>query len=502
MYLGEPAFHSPNDSFRDPDAISLAFLISMGITFGFLMILLVTVALYLTFFHTDEVINDIENRVDFNTNPPKKQHTNILLDGSFIIAKKPNNIYFTKEQEISAFAKMSLFEIELYNRSQEFQKMNPPVVKSFGTYINAKDKQYIKDRGIQSYYLLPSINDNIDEFGSFLPSFYIQDKLNVIFTKYNKSSSTIMNYPLPFNKKDSVYFEIKIFRYTHDSNSIFSCGLVTCPYPYFRLPGMALYSIAYESTGKLRINNPFYANTLLPKLQEGDVVGFGFRFKTGSIYITHNGKKLMDLAHNVDVDLFISIGAINASYTKTYTKEGLLSDPDNPQFRNEYLVSQLNQQKDTPGLINPQLLDAHNPREEEIESDEIELQVNLGQLGFVFIEANVKKYAFGSALGDIGNPPSYNGEELKQDIVLQKGDDLPPKYSDKEIDFFGNIKANATNGNKTLNRINQENNFSLVNNTEGDESFKYKKIDEVKSATTGNITNKNKKRKKSRHRKK
>ena len=46
----------------------------------------------------------------------------------------------------------------------------------------------------------------------------------------------------------------------------------------------------------------------------------------------------------------------------------------------------------------------HDPYNEDdcIDSDEVEFHVNLGQIGFVFIEANVKKYSFGSVYGEIG----------------------------------------------------------------------------------------------------
>ncbi|SCV01570.1 LAME_0G17084g1_1 [Lachancea meyersii CBS 8951] len=426
----EPIFEPPASDYQDGEAISFVFLISLCVTFAVLMVMLIVVALYVTFCTADESEYD-EEVASAMPNLFRKKRNGVLLDGSFLTPGQFDDTQALLEQEAVELPRMSRFEVELYRRSQEFQKMCPPIIKDFGTYTDLADKQFIKDRGIQSYYLLPSINDNVDQYGNFLPSFIVQDKLDILFTKFNKSASTIMNFPLPQNKKEAVYFEVKVFKFPRTPNSIFSCGLTTCPYPYFRMPGMAQFSIAYESTGKLRMNNPFYANTLLPKLQEGDVVGFGYRYRSGAIFITHNGKKLMDLTHNVGIDLFVGIGAMNAAYTRTYSREGLLEDCDNVSLRERILASDMDLK--APRIISEHLETIHDPVEFDLASDEIELHVNLGQRGFVYVEANVKKYAFGSVFGDIGVPPAYNGAELKRDVVLQTGEELPPKYPIEEL---------------------------------------------------------------------
>ncbi|CAR29181.1 hypothetical protein ZYGR_0Z01020 [Zygosaccharomyces rouxii] len=437
----------PGPPIDDSGTISLAFLISLSVTFALLMVVLVVVAIYVTFCGADEAEYDEETGAGSRGSNGglqaffSKRRSGILLDSSFTSPGQFDDEAALQQQEDQELPRMSDFEVELYRHAKEFQKMNPPNVKEFGTFLNETDLQFIRDRGLQSYFFLPSINDNTDADGNFLPSLLVQDKLDVTFTKFNKSSSTVLNYPLPFNKKAAVYFEVKVFKHVSDSNSIFSIGLTTCPYPYFRIPGMSIYSIAYESTGKLRINNPFTPSTLLPKLQEGDVVGFGYRYRTGTIFITHNGKKLMDVTQNVGIDLFISLGSMNGAFTRTYTRDGLLEDPDNIELR-----SALAENRDIE--LPKDLQRVHDVRQEgDLPTDEVELNVNLGQLGFVFVEANVKKYAFGSLFGEIGIPPSYNGAEIKKDTVLQKGEDLPPKYADDEDpdSFFGNININVGN---------------------------------------------------------
>lgn len=438
--IDEPFSMPPIDN--DNDTASIVFLISLSVTFALLMMFLVAMAAYVIFCGADEAEYDEETgegpgATALGIRNLFGKKGGILLDSSFSSPGKFDDDVELQELEKIELPKLSSFEVEIYQRAKEYQLVNPPIVKEFGTYLSTTDRQFIKDRGIQSYCFYPSINDNVDEEGNFLPSFIVQDKLDVTFKEFNKSASTLLNYPLPFNKKDAVYFEVKVFRLPENSNSIFSIGLVTCPYPYFRIPGMSRYSIAYESTGKLRINNPFQASTLLPRLQEGDVVGFGYRYKLGTIFITHNGKKMMDVTHDVGIDLFVSLGCLNASYTRTYTRDGLLEDPDNVEIREA-----LSEGRDIE--LPKNILTVHDPYQgEQIESDEVELHVNLGQIGFVFIEANVKKYSFGSVLGEIGIPPSYNGDEIKNNAILQKGDDLPPIYFNKDSDsFFGNIHIN------------------------------------------------------------
>lgn len=460
----------PDPSDADSE-VAFAFFVGLCIVFSLLMLVLVGAATYLVCSGNFENEYDEEvaagsaagHRGVLNFQPlfGKKVGNGLLLDSSFTNPGEFDDSEEFREREAAALSKMSPFEVDLYQRAKEFQIMSPPLVKEFGTYLDSKDKQFIKDRGIQSYFFIPSINDNVDKSGNFLPSFIIQDKLEVEFTRWNKSSSALLNYPLPYNKRDAVYFEVKVFKFKPNSNSIFSIGLSTVPYPYFRMPGMDKFSMAYESSGKLRINEPFLPSTLLPKLIEGDVVGFGFRYKTGTIFITHNGKKIMDVTQNVGVDLFIALGAMNASYTRTYTKDGLIEDPDNVELRQA--LSEGREIKLIKDLQKP-----HNPLDKTkwdiIDSDEIELHVNLGQVGFVFIEANVKKYGFGSVFGEIGIPPAYNEDTIENDTLIQKGEEMPPKYPENTENFglFGNLKIKSHVKNKIQELGSSESTAELV----------------------------------------
>ncbi|CCH62795.1 hypothetical protein TBLA_0I01350 [Henningerozyma blattae CBS 6284] len=362
-----------------------------------------------------------------------------LLNGDF---NHPSILRMTDPKlRDKRFKKLSVFEKQLYNHCTEFQSKFGPSLKEFGSTLSYADLIKIRDRGLESYFFLPSVNDNIDEMGNFNPSFLINDKLNVSFTKYNRSSSTILNYPVPFNNKKVVYFEVKIYKFPKDSNTIFSIGLMTSPYPYFMIPGRANYSIGYESTGKLFRNNPLGdSSKILPELQEGDTVGFGFKYSTGTIFITHNGNKVLDVAENINLDLYIGIGAINTTLFSSVTsnqfsvsKEKKI-ELDNESSSSESLIDRIpiSKNKKNPSFISS--------------SDVVQLHLNIGQRGYVYPKANAKKYSFGSKHGEIGAPPNYDDALTGHDRLINvcgsnsnystlpstdaiRNIPLPPRYS-------------------------------------------------------------------------
>ena len=95
---------------------------------------------------------------------------------------------------------------------------------------------------------------------------------------------------------------------------------------------------------------------------QGDVVGVGYRPRTGTVFFTRNGKKLDDVAHGLKTqNFFPSVGA-NGPCT---------------------------------------------------------VHVNFGQSGFVFIEANVKKWGLAPMTGSLAPPPPYGSEQGS--ILLEAG---------------------------------------------------------------------------------
>jgi hypothetical protein len=126
--------------------------------------------------------------------------------------------------------------------------------------------------------------------------------------------------------------------------------------------GWHRYSVAYTSTGHRRYNQPFNGPSYGPQFVQGDVIGVGYRPRTGTIFFTRNGKKLEDVAHGLkSQNLFPAVGA-NGPCT---------------------------------------------------------VHVNFGQSGFVFIEANVKKWGLAPMTGSLAPPPPYGSEQGS--ILLEAG---------------------------------------------------------------------------------
>lgn len=302
------------------------------------------------------------------------------------------------------FTNLSPEEQQSYLRGEEFSKLTPPNFSNTrGKSYTHEDDLIIKDCGLNAF--------EFEQDQEILDTRYIvADKTEIHFihndTPYSTATS-VLNYSLPVKNRtysDIIYFETKVFEFdSSNENGHFAIGLVTKPYPSsFRLPGYNNFSIAYESTGNLKINKPFptplqqhmdvnskFNAQVLPPLQQSDVVGFGYVVSTGTIFITRNGKKVMDVIKDCFIDLYPAVGCF---------------------------------------LTNAKF------------------QVNIGQLGYVWIEANVRKYGFISTSdykkigGDRGlaSLPQY-GELGKQDgdKLLDKGEELPPDYPEDELDFFG-----------------------------------------------------------------
>lgn len=126
--------------------------------------------------------------------------------------------------------------------------------------------------------------------------------------------------------------------------------------------GFHKQSVGYLSSGFRRYNQPFTPVSYGPQYVQGDVIGVGYRPRTGTIFFTRNGKKLEDVVHGLkSQNFFPAIGATG------------------------------------PATIH----------------------VNFGQAGFVFIEANVKKWGLAPVTGSLAPPPPYGSEQGS--ILLESG---------------------------------------------------------------------------------
>ncbi|KAL9128182.1 MAG: hypothetical protein Q9217_003082 [Psora testacea] len=229
-----------------------------------------------------------------------------------------------------------------------FIQANPP--ETLPTDISLSQFLAIQEKGVSAWEFEPELE---------IANCFVEARTEIEF--FDSECSVQSNLPIP--KQNEVYYwEAKI--YDKPESSLISIGVSTKPYPLFRLPGWHKTSIAYTSTGQRRFNQPFHATSYGPEFVQGDVIGVGYRPRTGSIFFTRNGKKLDDVAHGLKSQNFFPTVGANGPCT---------------------------------------------------------VHVNFGQSGFVFIEANVKKWGLAPMTGSLAPPPPYGSEQGS--ILLEAGRD-------------------------------------------------------------------------------
>ncbi|ETW87269.1 hypothetical protein HETIRDRAFT_41415, partial [Heterobasidion irregulare TC 32-1] len=237
-----------------------------------------------------------------------------------------------------------------YLRAKEYQLQYQP--NSLPTDITLSQFLSIQEKGVSAWSFDPDYE--------MMASLLVHARTELTFLP-DPSSATSVQSNLPLPKLNEVYYwEVKMFDLPETTNV--AVGLATKPYPSFRLPGHNRYSVAYHSNGDKSHNYPFTAATFGPALKEGDVLGVGYRPRSGTVFYTRNGRKMEDAFVGLNNwNLFPTIGA------------------DGP----------------------------------------CSLHVNLGQAGFVFIEANVKKWGLAPSVGTLAPPPAYGSE--RGSILLEAG---------------------------------------------------------------------------------
>ncbi|KAJ2913382.1 hypothetical protein MD484_g7021, partial [Candolleomyces efflorescens] len=237
-----------------------------------------------------------------------------------------------------------------YLRAKDYQLQYPP--NSLPTDITLSQFLSIQEKGVSAWSFEPDYET--------VNSLLVHARTEITFLPDPASSSCVQsNLPLP--KLNEVYYwEVKMFDLPETTTV--SVGLATKPYPPFRVPGHSRHSVAYHSNGDKSYNYPFTATQFGPLLKEGDVLGVGYRPRTGTVFFTRNGRKMEDAFVGLGRwNLFPSIGA------------------DGP----------------------------------------CSVHANLGQAGFVFIEANVKKWGLAPSVGTLAPPPAYGSE--RGSILLDVG---------------------------------------------------------------------------------
>ncbi|KAJ2452680.1 Protein ssh4 [Coemansia sp. RSA 2336] len=198
----------------------------------------------------------------------------------------------------------------------------------------------------------------------------LQSKTEVLFMGGDNCVQT--NLPLP--KSNSVYyFEIKLVEKPADVSMWI--GLATKPYPAWRMTGWNKYSAGYcTNTGSVHQNSPFKGSRIGERLQVGDILGIGYQPRSGVMWFTRNGRRYKEIVSGMLYDLFPTISA------------------DGP----------------------------------------CSFSANFGQRGFVFIEANVKRWGLGPIEGTMQPPPVYGANQNTILLETASTESASPESDDGE----------------------------------------------------------------------
>lgn len=251
-------------------------------------------------------------------------------------------------EEAEALENMDEISRAEYLRAKAFIQANPP--ETMQTDISLSQFLAIQEKGVSAWEFEPELE---------IANCFVEARTEIEF--FDSECSVQTNLPVP-KQNDVYYWEAKI--YDKPASTLIAVGMSTKPYPMFRLPGYHKTSVAYFSNGQRRFNQPFSATNYGPEFAQGDVIGVGYRPRSGTIFFTRNGKKLDDVVHGLkSPNFFPTIGA----------------------------------------------------------NGPCSVHVNFGQMGFVFIEANVKKWGLAPMTGSLAPPPPYGSEQGS--ILLETGCD-------------------------------------------------------------------------------
>ncbi|KAI8371168.1 concanavalin A-like lectin/glucanase domain-containing protein [Choanephora cucurbitarum] len=228
-----------------------------------------------------------------------------------------------------------------FKEKKVFQERHPP--DSIPTDITPPQFISIQEKGVSAFEFEGEPDANV----------YVAARTELQFIHGECCIQT--NLPLP-RHQEVYYWEAKM--YEKPESTVVSVGVATKPYPTWRLPGWNRYSIGYFSdTGFKSFSSPFNDRPYGIPFHRGDIIGVGYRHRTGTVFFTRNGRRLEDACSGVRWNVFPTIGA----------------------------------------------------------NGPCQIHVNLGQSGFVFVEANVKKWGLAPQQGTLAPPPAYG---LENDTIL------------------------------------------------------------------------------------
>ncbi|WFD31028.1 Protein ssh4 [Malassezia sp. CBS 17886] len=248
-----------------------------------------------------------------------------------------------------------------FERAARWSAQHPPA-SSRDTDITMPQFLGIQEKGVSAWSFDPAYEANQGVLVSGRTEIQFFADSPDMAPSEGGACSMQTNLPLP-KMNDVYYFEAKIF--TKPPGTALAIGLATKPYPPFRFPGFCKHSVAYFSQDGFKCHNhPFAAQSYAAPYMQSDVIGVGYRARTGAVFFTRNGRRLDEAFVGLhSYNLFPTVAADGAA----------------------------------------------------------EVHVNFGQAAFVLVEANVKKWGLAPMVGTLAPPPAYGQD--KGSILIESGDE-------------------------------------------------------------------------------
>ncbi|ORE02077.1 SPRY-domain-containing protein [Rhizopus microsporus var. microsporus] len=180
-----------------------------------------------------------------------------------------------------------------------WQQKYPPNTTQF---IDVKNDPMIIEKGVLAWKFVEADMTQDSEYES--NAAIMDDPYTIVFCQGQGSIMT--NLPVPMQELS--YWEVKVLQ-LHEEDSV-AIGFATKPYPRWRLPGWHKHSVAYHSnSGAVFVSDSTYGRPYGPPIKEGDVVGVGYLYQSGTIFFTQNGKNLGKALIGFKYPIFPIIGA-------------------------------------------------------------------------------------------------------------------------------------------------------------------------------------------------
>ncbi|KAI8088439.1 concanavalin A-like lectin/glucanase domain-containing protein [Thamnidium elegans] len=189
-----------------------------------------------------------------------------------------------------------------------WQSRYPPNTSSF---IDVTKHPDVVNRGVLAWKFI-EIETTVDAEEESNAAIMDEDPSNIVFCQGQGCIMT--NLPVPI--QEFSYWEVKVLQL--DDKDRLAIGFATKSYPRWRLPGWHRHSVAYHSnTGSIFASDPNFGRAYGPAYKQGDVIGVGYLYQSGTVFFTRNGENLGKASIGFKYPIYPIIGSHGPCHVST-----------------------------------------------------------------------------------------------------------------------------------------------------------------------------------------